>query len=89
MCGSFKQRREAEGVYVFRDCFVAGVKGEEQQMTPAVGSFELSERWNIQAGGNVGASSTLWRHQPAPGNASHSSSWQSLGHFQQSGEKTL
>lgn len=44
--------------------------------------FAWSALWNIQAGGRVGGLLCALTSPTAPGNASHSSSWQLLGHFQ-------
>lgn len=56
----------------------------EQQMSPAVGSLTGASAGVSKSRGLLSAPTS----PAAPGNASHSSSWQSLGHFQQSAGKT-
>lgn len=55
----------------------------EQQMSPAVGSFLEASAGVSESRGLLSAPTS----PAAPGNASHSSSWQSLGHFQQTAGK--
>lgn len=64
----------------FLDCFGAAGK---QQLNSSCWEFAWRTLlWNIQAGGRAGGLLCALTSPTAPGNASHSSSWQLLGHFQ-------